>query len=40
MGELTREELAAMADQEVLAYEREHHDDPYMGLLTATGFSG
>jgi hypothetical protein len=35
MGEVTREELAAMTDQELLAYEREHHGDPYMGLGTA-----
>ena len=25
---MTREELATMTDQELLAYEREHHDDP------------
>jgi hypothetical protein len=25
MGEMTREELAAMTDEELLAYEREHH---------------
>ena len=37
MGEVTREELAAMTDQELLAYEREHHRDPYMGLLKAKG---
>jgi hypothetical protein len=35
MGEVTREELAAMTDQELLAYEREHHGDPYMSLLKA-----
>jgi hypothetical protein len=28
MGEVTREELAAMTDQELLAYEREHHGGP------------
>jgi hypothetical protein len=33
---LTREELAAMTDQELLAYEREHHDDPDMTLAKAT----
>ena len=37
MGEVTREELAAMTDQELLAYEREHHGDPYMSLLKAKG---
>ena len=35
MGEMTREELAAMTDQELSAYEREHHGDPYMALLEA-----
>jgi hypothetical protein len=29
---MAREELATMTDQEVLAYEREHHDDPDMTL--------
>jgi hypothetical protein len=28
MGEVTREELAAMTDQELLASEREHYGDP------------
>jgi hypothetical protein len=37
MGECTREELAAMTDQELLAYEREHHGDPYMTLVKAKG---
>ena len=37
MGEVTREELAAMTDQELLAYEREHHGDPYMTLVRAKG---
>ena len=37
MGEVTREELGAMTDQELLAYEREHHGDPYMSLLKAKG---
>jgi hypothetical protein len=27
MGEMTREELSAMNDPELLAYEREHHGD-------------
>jgi hypothetical protein len=35
MGEMTREELSAMTDQELLAYKREHHGDPYMTLATA-----
>ena len=37
MGEVTREELAAMTDQELFAYEREHHGDPYMTLVRAKG---
>ena len=37
MGEVTREELAAMTDQELLAYEREHYSDPYLTLLRAKG---
>ena len=37
MAEVTREELAAMTDQELLAYEREHPGDPYMTLLRAKG---
>jgi len=37
MGEVTREELSAMTDQELLAYEREHHGDPYMTLVKAKG---
>jgi hypothetical protein len=37
MGDMTREELAAMTDQKLLADEREHHGDPYMSLLEATG---
>ena len=36
MGEMTREELSAMIDQELLAYEREHHNDPDMTLAKAT----
>jgi hypothetical protein len=28
MGEMTRKELAAMTDQELLAREREHRGDP------------
>jgi hypothetical protein len=35
MGEMTREELSAMTDQELLAYEREQHGDPYMTLAKA-----
>jgi hypothetical protein len=37
MGEVTRQELAAMTDQELLAYEREHHGDPCMTLVMAKG---
>jgi hypothetical protein len=37
MGEVTREELAVMNEQERLADEREHHGDLYMALLTAKG---
>jgi hypothetical protein len=29
---MTREELSAMTDPELLAYERENHGDPYMAL--------
>jgi hypothetical protein len=35
MGEMTREELSAMTDPELLAYEREHHGNPYMTLAKA-----
>lgn len=35
MGEMTREELAAMTDEELLAYERGRHGDPYMTLAKA-----
>ena len=35
MGEMTREELSAMTDPELLAYEREHHGDPYVTLAKA-----
>jgi hypothetical protein len=35
MGELTREQLSAMTDQELLAYEREKHGNPYMPLSIA-----
>jgi hypothetical protein len=34
---MTREELAPMTDEELLAYECEHHGDPYIGLLKAKG---
>ena len=37
MGEVTREELAAMTDQELLAYEREHHGDLCTTILKAKG---
>ena len=37
MGEVTREELAAMTDQELLTYEHEHHGDPYLTLVKAKG---
>ena len=37
MVEVTREELAAMTDQELSASEREHYGDPYMTLLQAKG---
>ena len=37
MGDMTRRELAAMTDQELLAYERKHHGDPYMTLAKAKG---
>jgi hypothetical protein len=34
---MTREELAAMTDEELSAYEREHRGDPYMTLVGAKG---
>jgi hypothetical protein len=37
MDEVTREEPAAMSDQELLAYERAHPGDPYVTLLRAKG---
>ena len=37
MGEVTREELAAMTDEELLAFERAHHGDLYMSLVRAKG---
>ena len=37
MGEMTREELSAMTDRELLAYEREHRGDPNMTLVKAKG---
>jgi hypothetical protein len=37
MGDMTREELSAMTDRELLAYEREHHGHPYMTLVSAKG---
>jgi hypothetical protein len=40
MAEVTREELAAMKDQELLAYERDHHGGSYMSLMRAKGCSG
>jgi hypothetical protein len=35
MNELTREKQAAMTDHDLLAYEREHHGNPYMSLRQA-----
>jgi hypothetical protein len=35
-GEMTREELATMTDQELVADDREHHDDPDLTLAKAT----
>ena len=37
MAEVTREELATMTDQELLAYERKHPGDLYMSPLKAKG---
>ena len=37
MGDMTREKLAALTDEELLAYNREHHCDPYMTLAKAKG---
>jgi hypothetical protein len=30
-------ELAAMTDEELFTFEREHHGDPYMTLVKAKG---
>ena len=35
MGEMIRDELAAMTDEELLAYQRERHGNPYMPLYQA-----
>ena len=35
MGDMTREELSAMTDQELLARQGEQHGDPYMPLSMA-----
>ena len=35
MGKMTRAQLACMSDDELLAYERERHGDPYMNLADA-----
>ena len=32
---MTREELAAMTDDEILAHHRDKHGDPYMSLGVA-----
>ena len=32
MAEMTRERLVTMSDDELLAYEREKHGNPYMSL--------
>ena len=37
MAEVSREEPAAMTDQELLANERVDHGDPYLTLLRAKG---
>ena len=35
MGKMTRDRLASLTDDELLAYERERHGNPYMTLGTA-----
>jgi hypothetical protein len=35
MGKMTRDRLASLADDELLAYERERHGNPYMSLAQA-----
>lgn len=35
MGKMTRERLARMTDDELLAYKRERNGDPYMNLADA-----
>jgi hypothetical protein len=37
MAVVARDELAAMTDQELLAYEREHHGDLCTTILKAKG---
>jgi hypothetical protein len=35
VAKVTRDRLASFADEELLAYERQHHGDPYMTLARA-----
>jgi hypothetical protein len=35
VAKTTRDRLASLSDEELLAYEREHHGDPYMTLARA-----
>jgi hypothetical protein len=35
VAEMTRDRLASLTDGELLAYERQHHGDPYMTLARA-----
>jgi hypothetical protein len=37
MGKMTRERVARMTDNELLAYERERRGDPYMTVAAAKG---
>ena len=35
VAKMTRDRLASLTDEELLAYERRHHGDPYMTLTKA-----
>jgi hypothetical protein len=35
MSKMTRDRLASLTDNELLAYERERHGNPYMSLSVA-----
>jgi ribonuclease HII len=35
VAKMTRDRLASLTDEELVAYEREHHGNPYMTLARA-----